>query len=110
MMRITAALVSLCAFSNLADAATLGFVNSPNSNSTDWTAAVTAAGGTVNSAVDFDAMTPGALDGTFYSASQGVTITTSGAVGGVVFGTGPAQSNTSGALPTARSARWFSET
>ena len=45
-----------------ANAALIGFVNSPASNSLDWASAITGAGGTINSNVDFEGHGLGALD------------------------------------------------
>jgi len=81
----------------LAYAVTTGFVNNPSSNSVDWTNTVNGFGGTVFT-LDFDAHPLGALQGNFY-APQGVTLSTTGVFGNVVFGTGPNQANTAGNIP-----------
>lgn len=80
-------------------AATTGFVSNPSGNSSDWAASVGLLGKSINNNVDFDAMSVGALDGGFYTGSDGVTIIPGGAVGSVTFGAGPGQSNTGGAIP-----------
>lgn len=75
-------------------AATVGFVNSPATNSTDFTAGVSGLGGTIDSNVNFDSHPVGALQNTFYSASDGVTFVPSGPINTVESGAGPAQFNT----------------
>lgn len=79
-----------------ANAATVGFVSSPGTNSSDWAASVGLLGKSINDSVNFNAMPTGTLDGNFYAATDGVTITPGGNVGSVTFGAGPGQSNTSG--------------
>jgi len=93
---ITAALTLLFAVN--VNAAVVGFVNNPTSNSTDWASAVTSAGGTINSNVNFDALSTGAFDSTFYQGTDGVSFSTSGAFGGVFNGAGPGQANTGGSI------------
>lgn len=80
------------------NAATTGFVNSPSTNSSDWAASVGSLGKIINSNVNFDAMSTGALNGIFYNFSDGVTIAPSGDFGSVTFGAGPNQGNTGGAI------------
>ncbi len=53
------------------------FVADPTKNSQDWTKAVSAAGGQINTDVDFRGMSTGNLDGNFYNTpahSDGVTL------------------------------------
>ncbi len=53
------------------------FVDDPTKNSQDWTKAVSAAGGQINTDVDFRGMSTGNLDGNFYNTpahSDGVTL------------------------------------
>lgn len=82
-----------------AEAVTLGFVNNPPGNSTDWANSVNSLGGTVNSNVNFDTHGLDALNGAFYSITDGVTLTPTGGVGNVVFGAGPSQTNVSNNVP-----------
>ena len=70
------------------------YVNNLTGNSTDWGSAVTGLGGVVNTNVNFNAHSTGALNGTFYSASDGVTFSRTGSFSAVLFGAGPGQSNT----------------
>jgi len=93
-----ASLVITLALSVNANAATVGFVNNPTSNSTDWSSAVTGAGGTINSNVNFDGLSTGALNNTFYQGTDGVSFSTSGNFSGVVNGVGPGQANTTGGI------------
>jgi hypothetical protein len=53
-----------------ASAVVTGFVNNPSSNSTDWASAVTGAGNSINSNVNFNDMSIGAFDGGFYSLAM----------------------------------------
>ena len=76
------------------EAVTVGFVNNPIGNSTDWTNFVTGLGGTVNSNVNFNSHPIGALQSNFYLGSDGVTLTASGDVNTVTSGAGPGQANT----------------
>lgn len=52
-----------------------GFVSNPSGNSTDWADFVAGTGASVNTSIDFETHPLGALDGTFYEASTGVTMT-----------------------------------
>ena len=70
------------------------YVSNVTGNSTDWTSAVSGLGGVVNTDVNFNAHPTGALQNTFYSASDAVTFSTTGSFNAVVFGAGPGQSNT----------------
>lgn len=82
-----------------ASAATLGFVNNPSGNSVDWANSINSLGGTVNSNVNFDAHGLGALNSTFYSATDGVTLTAGGAIEDVEFGAGPGQATSANSVP-----------
>ena len=77
-----------------AHAQVIGYVNNPTTNSTDFRSAVTANGDTVNSNVNFNAEAVGPNVPTFYTASDGVTITSSGITTSIRDGAGPGQSNT----------------
>lgn len=83
-----------CFFVGSTNAALLGFVGNPTTNSTDWATQVGVLGGAINSNVNFDGMPLGALNGNFYTGSDGVTLIASGDVNTVQFGAGPGQSNT----------------
>jgi hypothetical protein len=76
-------------------AATVGYVNDPTTNSSDFTAGVSALGGTIDSNVDFDGHPVGALQNSFYTASDGVTFSTTGPINTVMSGAGPGQVNNS---------------
>lgn len=80
------------------------FVANPHTNSADWTSAVAQAGGLVNSSVDFQAMSTGTLDSTFYAQGKhnvGVTLQASiGTFNQILNGPGPGQGNTSGPVST----------
>jgi hypothetical protein len=78
-----------------AAAQTVGFVANPTTNSSDWATAVGGLGGSINSNVTFDTHPLGGLNGAFYTASDGVTMATTGGTSSVKFGAGPAQLNTS---------------
>lgn len=78
------ALLPLSAFAQLS-----GFVNSPGSNSTDWTSAVTSAGATIDASMNFDTLPTGALASNAYT---GVTFSLTG-FSDVTFGSGPGQGN-----------------
>src|SRR5437868_5400316 len=91
---ILAALAVLCG-GREAKAGLIGFVNNPTGNSTDFQNYVASQGGSVNSNVNFDSHPVGPLISTFYLASDGVTLTTTGAFGDVQSGAGPGQGNTS---------------
>jgi len=86
-------LIIVVFFGQRAEATLMFYVANPTSNSVDWTNSVTGLGGVVNSNVNFDAHPLGALQNNFYLGSDGVTIA-SNATGGIVFGSGPGQSNT----------------
>lgn len=90
---------AVLAFSMQSNAALIGFVDNPTSNSVDWASQIALLGGSINSNVDFEALSTGTLDGSFYSLSDGVTLTPDGDVSTVLNGTGPAQGNT-GSSPT----------
>ena len=90
-----AAVACLTLGSMSANAALIGFVSNPTSNSVDWATEVASMGGAVNSNVNFDSMSTGVFDGSFYSGTDGVTFLTSGDVNTVAYGAGPGQSNTS---------------
>ena len=77
-----------------AHAQVTGYVSHPTTNSADFKSAVAASGGTVDSNVNFDAEAVGAVNPTFYTASDGVTITSSGITTNIQSGAGPGQSNT----------------
>lgn len=87
-----------CLFAGSANAALIGFVSNPSSNSSEWATEIATLGGAINANVNFDAMATGALDGNFYSTSDGVTLSTVGDVNNVVFGAGPGQGNTGGSI------------
>jgi PEP-CTERM motif-containing protein len=78
-----------------AQAGLFSYVSNPTSNSTDWGNKVTSFGSTINSNVNFDTHPTGALQSSFYSLSDGVTLNAVGDVNSVTFGVGPGQSNTS---------------
>ena len=78
-----------------AHAQVTGYVNHPTTNSTDFKNAVAAKGDTVDSNVNFDAEAVGASVPTFYAASDGITITSSGLSTSIQNGAGPGQGNTS---------------
>jgi hypothetical protein len=96
-------LMALTALSALAAtpaaAVVVGFVNNPSSNSTDWANAVTGAGHSVNSNVNFNDMSIGTFNGGFYTVSDGVTMSVSGGLGSIDTGAGPGQRNQAGAIP-----------
>jgi hypothetical protein len=77
-----------------ARAGTVGYVNNPTTNSSDFAAGVASLGGVLNTDVNFDAMPTGTLISNFYTASDGVTLTASSNANQVVFGPGPGQGNT----------------
>lgn len=91
----TAALTIFTAASS--SAATVGYVSNPSTNSSDFAIGAAGIGGTINNNVNFNAMSLGALDGSFYSGSDGVTIVSSGAVNGVT-NTAISQTNTGGSI------------
>jgi len=96
MKRCTLALVALVVLGSVCTAhgAVTFYVSNPTGNSTAWTSAVSGLGGVVNTNVNFDAHPTGPLNNTFYSASEGVTLATTGSFSTVTFGGGPGQSNT----------------
>ena len=59
-----------------AQAVPVFFFNSPATNSADWSASL--AGATINTNVNFNSHPLGALNGSFYNVSDGVTLTGSG--------------------------------
>lgn len=89
--------IILCGLCHWVQASPTFYVNNPTGNSVDWTNTMTGLGGTINSNVNFDSHPEGSLQSDFYLGSDGVTIT-SNATGGVVFGAGPGQSNTSSSI------------
>lgn len=80
------------------------FTNAPSSNSVNWTNAVTATSGVINTDLNFESSPVGTLDSNLYLVSNGVTIMGSNFVNGggtqvtIVNDPGPTQSNTFGAL------------
>jgi hypothetical protein len=98
----------------MAEASAIGFVNSPTSNSINWSNAVTALGGSINSNVNFDLMPLGSLPATstFYLASDGVTLSWNAGANGYATiensagpsgaGTGGARSNGEGLHPASK--------
>lgn len=90
---IVAAGASLLVTAVTSHAAVTGFTSSPNNNSINWAAAVAAAGGTINTNVNFNAHPLGALQPGFYAGSDGVTLTPTGDVNTVTTGAGPGQGN-----------------
>ena len=89
----TLALAALAIPAAHADSQVTGYVNHPTTNSTDFKSAVTANGDSVNSNVNFDAEAVGPNVPTFYTASDGVTITSSGLTTSIKNGAGPGQGN-----------------
>jgi hypothetical protein len=82
MIKFTGALaLVLSAFS--IHAAPVFFVNNPSGNSVDWTNSVTGLGGAINANVNFNTHPLGPLNSTFYLASDGVTLATTGPWGNV---------------------------
>ena len=71
-----------------------GFVVNETSNSIDFTNFVTALGSTIDTSINFDTQPTGALQPNFY---PGVTLTPSGDVNTISFGSGPGDTNTSSA-------------
>jgi hypothetical protein len=96
MKRCTLVFVSLAMLGSVCSAhgSVSFYVSNPTSNSTDWTIAVLGLGGVVNTNVNFDTHPVGTLNNTFYSVSDGVTISTTGSFNTVQFGAGPGQGNT----------------
>lgn len=82
-----------------AEAGLIWFTDQPSSNSLNWRNSVTAAGGAINSNVDFNGHPDGALQTGFYSLSDGVTFSDHHNFDEVRWSFGPGQSGTSGALP-----------
>jgi hypothetical protein len=76
----------VCSGEKQAAAVTMGFVNNPTSNSTNWINTVTGLNGVINTAIDFNTYPLGALQSNFYLGSAGVTLTPSGDVNTVQFG------------------------
>jgi PEP-CTERM motif-containing protein len=87
----------------MAEASTIGYVNNPASNSTDWSTAVTGVGGSIHSNVNFNTMSTGTLQSNFYLGSDGVTLTWNGGPGiqgNIANGAGPGQAGTYGGSST----------
>lgn len=107
-MRIAIAAALTCALAAApAQAALVGFLSNPGSNSTDWSTHVTSVLGLgINTAADFTAAPLGALATGFYQPSLGLTITTNGTVidySGVPSGSLTCPCSTGeGALPSSR--------
>ncbi|HEY2157955.1 MAG TPA: PEP-CTERM sorting domain-containing protein [Isosphaeraceae bacterium] len=78
------------------------FVDHPTTNSREWTSAVMAAGGLINTDVDFRAMNTGVLNGTFYETpahNDGVRLSASdSSFDQVVAGPGPGQGSQFGVV------------
>ncbi len=70
-----------------------GYVNNPTGDSTDFTAGVTALGGSVTT-LDVGTLSTGALNTTAFLVSNGVTLTGTGSFATVSAGAGPGQGNT----------------
>jgi hypothetical protein len=83
------------AITGQANAALIGFVDNPETNSVDWANYVAAAGGQINDNVNFDSHTTGVLQSDFYATTDGVTLIADGDVNTVAYGSGPGQGNTS---------------
>ena len=80
-----------------AHAQVTGFVSNPTTNSADFRSAVVAKGDTVDSNVNFNAMTVGPVEAggpTFYKASDGLTFSSTGLTTAIQNGVGPGQENT----------------
>ncbi len=75
-------------------AGVIGFVNNPTTNSTDFTAAAIANGATIDSNVNFETHPLGPLQNNFYTASDGVTFSTTGTIGPVQGTAGATDGNT----------------
>jgi len=67
------------------------FVGNPTGNSIDFRNFVLASGGTINSNVNWSTHPVGPLQNNFYSATEGVTFSTTGPINTVMFGPGPGQ-------------------
>lgn len=81
-------------FTFTAQAQISDFTQNPTTNSVDFTTKITSLGGSVTT-LDFESHPVGALQGNFYTTSNGVTLTANGDVDLVENGAGPGQSNTS---------------
>jgi hypothetical protein len=75
-----------------ANAAIIGFVSNPTTNSVNFTNAALGQGATIDSSINFNSLPTGILNPNAY---PGVTLTAVGGVDNVVFGAGPGDSNTS---------------
>lgn len=84
-----------------AQAAFVTFTSNPSNNSGDWATSVTGLGGSINTNVNFNTMPTGALVNNFYTASDGVTFSTTGTTNSLAIQNtaGPADGNTSGSVP-----------
>ena len=82
-----------------AHAGLIFFTDQPSSNSVNWSNSVLAAGGVINSNVNFETHPTGALQTDFYSVSDGVTFSSHFNFDQVRFSVGPGQGGLSGALP-----------
>jgi hypothetical protein len=78
-----------------ASAGVIFYTADASNNSTNWSTDALNNGHTINDDINFDSHSVGALDGNFYSASNGVTVS---AAGDVQNGAGPGQGNTSGSI------------
>ncbi|WP_303289407.1 PEP-CTERM sorting domain-containing protein [Marinobacter sp. SS5-14b] len=83
--------VAAAAMSSAASAGLIGFTNSPTTNSVDFANQVALDGGTI-SVFNFDDHALGALNSNQYS---GFSMSTTGSFGGITYGAGPGQGNTS---------------
>lgn len=92
-------LICLLCASSSSFAIVKGFVDNPQTNSADWTADVLALGSLVNQNIDFESHPTGPLQPDFYLTTEGVTLTGTGGIGNIVYGTGPDQGNTTGSNP-----------
>jgi hypothetical protein len=76
-----------------AQGAPIFFVDQPSANSVNWSAAISALGGKIDANVNFDGMPAGALQSSFYAASDGVSLIGAGGFSTVLFGAGPHNGN-----------------
>jgi hypothetical protein len=77
---LLAAATFLSLSAGAASAAVIGYVASPANDSVAWGNAVTALGATINTSINFNTMALGTPVGSFYTASQGVTISQTGSI------------------------------
>jgi hypothetical protein len=90
----TTVMMVVLAICGVANASVQFFVNSPTTNSIDWTTSVTSLGAVVNTNVNFNTHPVGALISSFYTVSDGVTLTASSSDNNQVqSGAGPGQGN-----------------